>query len=98
MLLGASWLFLAVALGVTLRAPVWQDCAGDPLPRSELVGLLCLVLAAISLMGLLSWLLAGALRPVRPLLVAGALCLLSGGALALIAVFFWHHSVSCSGG
>lgn len=97
-LLSASLVFLAIALGVTLHAPAWRDCAGARLPGSEVVALLCLILAAFTLVGLLSWLIARPLRPIRALLVAGGMCLVSGVALALIAVAFWHHSVSCSGG
>jgi hypothetical protein len=95
-LLGVSWLLLAVTLVVTQLAPRWQDCyAGDRMSPSEAIAFLCLLVTVFALTGLLSWLLAGSLRPVRPLLSTGGLWLLTVGALAATYLVFSHHSASC---
>src|SRR3954449_10767144 len=85
---------LAVSRGSTRRESAGSLVAGlrrGSTPGSEGIALLCLLVVAFALTGLVAWVLAGAVRPITPFLVTGGLCLCTVGALTVAAVIFWHH-------
>ena len=97
-LFGIAWLLIAVALAVTLHAPLWRDCAGETLSGSATLSLACLIVALLVLFAPISLFGFGRLRPLAPLVATVSLTLATGGWLAVVGVIWWHHHYTCAGG